>query len=731
MNDRQRNKQVCVAAMTVIIGALSAWWPMDCASTQPVRGKAEERTVLFLGNETLPPFNFIKNGKPAGLVVDLAEALAKRMHNPVEIRLMDWTEAQRLVLADQADALLQINSNTERLKIYDFSEPLLTSEFTIFTSSERVDIATLDDLRGLKVGVEKNGLPINLLRKNPQIIVEIIPDFVQGFRMLNMGAVDAVVADRWVGSFVLATNNIHNVKLIKGSIIRSYSAIAVKKGNTLLLQEINSGLADIRRDGTFDRIIKSWQPTEVVFKTQEQLRQQILLIAVVSSALIVAMVAVFLLAWQIRRRKRAETTLHELVSLMSHKNQQLEHLKKELVGRVAELEVAKTAADAANRAKSEFISNMSHEIRTPMNGVMGMAQLLVRPKIQNEKRLQYAQTILNAGHTLQSLLNDILDLSKVESGKLKLESVAFAVDSIVGDIHALFAEGARAKGLQLESVWQGTKGQCYLGDTHRLRQMLSNLVNNAIKFTDHGFVRIVACEIERQSLHAELEFSVLDSGIGLTHEQQTRLFQPFSQADSSTTRKFGGSGLGLSIVLQLSKLMGGEVGIDSEPGKGSRFWFRVRVAIQPDAQDSHKTTAASDVVSVKDLTGTILIAEDNLVNRMVIMAMLDELCCSGLTITVVEDGQQAVDFITHGGVPDLVLMDVQMPVMNGLAATEQIRIWQAEQGQPRVPIVALTANAFEEDRKQCLDSGMDDFLAKPLDIKKLQATLVRWLGTVA
>ena len=332
-------RKACMVALTVVIGALSIWWPIDYASAQPVDVKTVERSVLFLGNEKLPPMNFMKNGKPAGIVVDLAEALAKRMHNPVEIRLIDWTEAQRLVLTDQADALLQINATTERLKVYDFSEPLLTSEFTIFTSSERVDIASMDDLRGMKVGVEKKGLPILLLRENPQIIAEIIPDFVQGFNMLKTGAVDAVIADRWVGSFVLAANNIHGVKLIKEPIIRSSSAIAVKKGNTLLLNEINSGLADIRRDGTYERIIKSWQPTEVVFKTREQLRRQVLLIAAVSSALILALVAVFLLAREIQRRKRAEAALHELMSRMSHTNQQLELLKKELVERVAELEM--------------------------------------------------------------------------------------------------------------------------------------------------------------------------------------------------------------------------------------------------------------------------------------------------------------------------------------------------------------------------------------------------------
>jgi PAS domain S-box-containing protein len=388
---------------------------------------------------------------------------------------------------------------------------------------------------------------------------------------------------------------------------------------------------------------------------------------------------------------------------------------------------AQQEALAATAAKSQFLATMSHEVRTPMNGILGMAQLLVKPHLQDDKRVQYAQTILNSGHTLQSLLNDILDLSKVEAGKLKLESIAFAVDPIVGDIRSLFAQTANAKGLQLESVWQGPAGPCYLGDPHRLRQMLSNLVSNAIKFTASGFVRIVAREIERQSQHAVLEFSVLDSGIGITNEQQTHLFQPFSQADSSTTRQFGGSGLGLSIVWQLAQLMEGEVGIDSKPGQGARFWFRVRVLLHGDDQDSPDTTAKLDAVSVRDLTGTVLIAEDNPVNRMVIMAMLGELDCSGLSVTVVEDGQQALDFVTEGGVPDLVLMDIQMPMMGGLDATEKIRLWESEHGTPRLPIVALTANAYEEDRHKCLAAGMDDFLAKPLDMEKLQSVLVRWL----
>ncbi len=300
-----------VAAVALIVGALLSWWMVDQAKAQPVRGEAEERPVLFLGNGSLPPMNFIKNGKPTGIVLDLAEALAKRMRHPVEIRLMNWTEAQQLVLQGRADALLQINPNLERLKVYDFSEPLLNSEFTIFTSAQRPGIASIRDLRGLKVGVEEKGLPILLLQEDPQIIVKIIPDFVQGFRMLATGALDALVADRRVGSYVLAENDIGGVKLIEEPIGRSHSAIAVKKGNTNLLGDINSALADIRQDGTYDRIIQSWQPKEVVFKTREQLHQQAWLITAISVALIVALVGVAALVWQIRRRKSVEATLRE------------------------------------------------------------------------------------------------------------------------------------------------------------------------------------------------------------------------------------------------------------------------------------------------------------------------------------------------------------------------------------------------------------------------------------
>jgi CheY-like chemotaxis protein/HPt (histidine-containing phosphotransfer) domain-containing protein len=324
---------------------------------------------------------------------------------------------------------------------------------------------------------------------------------------------------------------------------------------------------------------------------------------------------------------------------------------------------------------------------------------------------------------LLTLLNDILDLSKIEAGKLALESQPFDPTRVFTDIQDLFMELADQKALSLTAIWSGPS-QSYLGDPQRLRQMISNLATNAIKFTEHGGIRIEGREISRDGERAIIEFSVADTGIGIARDKQALLFQPFSQLDASATRAIGGSGLGLSIVRHLADLMGGEIGVDSHPGLGSRFWFRVPAPLAPASAAGTNQPSPRGEEAPRRLSGSVLAIEDNATNQEVIKVLVESL---GLTCAIAGDGQQGLEYVFGSHPADLILMDIQMPVMDGYEAAQNIRQWESSNRRPRHPIIALTAGAYEEDRQRCLAAGMDDFLAKPIDAGKLAAVLARWL----
>jgi signal transduction histidine kinase/CheY-like chemotaxis protein len=434
---------------------------------------------------------------------------------------------------------------------------------------------------------------------------------------------------------------------------------------------------------------------------------------------------------------RAETFLgDELEELGEGFNGMLNQIQlrdQKLDTLVLDLKSAKAESEAATIAKSHFLANMSHEIRTPMNGVIGLAQLLSKSNLDEQQRT-HCETLEFSANSLLTIINDILDFSKIESGELTVAQEDVLVLEAISQVKDLLISEAQAKNILLEAHIDESVPSNIISDSGRIRQILINLVGNAIKFTEKGSVILKVTRIETELHTSAINFEVVDTGIGISKQAQEIVFDNFSQGDNSTSRKFGGTGLGLSISKKLVSVMNGEIGVKSELGKGSVFWFRIplisKSPAKPNIQQEQVNSPGSDILgpdstSLRQTASNILVAEDNKVNQLVINGMMKKFGC---TLNFAQNGEEAVERFNDSR-PDMILMDIQMPGMDGIEATSKIReLEQQTAGAARVPIIALTANAMDGDRERYLKAGMDDYLCKPVKLPEIEFMLAKWLS---
>ncbi len=673
----------------------------------PIEERVRQRSRIVVGGDSdFPPFEYLDgNGRPAGYNVELTRAIAREMGLDVSIELKPWTQAWNDLQENRIDVLQGVFYSSERDGTLDFSPAHAVIGYTFVVREGSRMPHNLKDLSDLSVVVQKNDIMHQVLltlEREGQIIAVESPE--EALRELAAGNYDCALVAKTPARYIISQYDWQNLRVSERTVRAPEYCYGVLNGNDWLLSRFSEGLANLKATGEYRRIYAKWLGPYEERRAEFSDVIRPLLWVVVPALLL--LVAAFI--WTRTLRITVRQSTGELRAEIAERRQAQEQLL-----------AAKVAAEQATRAKSEFLANMSHEIRTPLNGLLGMLQHLENTPLQPEQS-EYVETALGSGQRLMGVLNDILDLSRIEAGKMDLERESFDPARVVREVTGIFQANAEAKNIALrcdvdpELPW-------VVSDEGRLRQILFNLVGNAVKFTEQGEIRVAARiqSVEQgEPQQATLAFEVSDTGIGIPADKLVGLFEPFTQVDGTHARKYGGSGLGLGIVRRLVDLMGGRIDIESEPGRGTRVCFTLPLAVA-DAEDCRTEAEGDSRESALLGSLNILVAEDERVNRMIIERLLTK---QGHHVVAVTDGHHCLRALDENAF-DVILMDIQMPEMDGLETARAIRA--RDDDKREVPIIALTAHAMKGDREAFLAAGMDDYLSKPVDFNEVSRVLGR------
>ncbi len=638
------------------------------------------QTTLTVGIErNLYPLEFIdEQGRPAGFSVELTEAVAETMGLKLDWKAGTWDEVWNQLKEGEIDIVPIVAKFESRKKFIDFSLPHTETFDAFFVRETDANLPDLKSAAGKTILVMRSDSAHHILQDRKfKGTIELVETIPIGLALLSEGQGDAFLGPKLEGSLSIKAQNLKNLKV--GKPVPDYKRIysfGIKKGSDELREQLNQGLMIVKTNGVYDQIYTKWfSVADPWFRYR-----QALFIALNAAGLLVlvASIAVVILRNMVRKR-------------------------------VSELAILKEQAEAANMAKTAFLANMSHEIRTPLGAVVGFSELVADPSINSSEKVNYIAAIRRNGELLSGIINDVLDLSKIEAGKMEVSLQEVALSEILHDTKTLLSLHASEAGILLQfEVLEGTP-KIIRTDPVRLRQILLNIIGNAIKFTAKGSVSLLVQPVARIYGRQSLAFIVKDTGLGILEDQIPKLFKSFSQADFTMKRKHGGSGLGLVLSKRLANLLGGDVVLDETRfGQGSQFTITidpgpVRVESSPTIENENLKAKTLSPVKLEGVS--ILLAEDSPDNQVLIKRILT---FTGAKVDVASNGEEAVQ-LARKKVYDVVLMDLQMPVLDGFEATELLR----KEHYPG-KIIALTAHALDSDRKKCLAMGFDDHLTKPI-----------------